>query len=214
MIADFRRRAGQSWNVVLVATFVFFAAATLSVRADEPIVWQTGPKLAKALKNSVSFDWSERPLRDGLTVLSRGTSVAIFLDRRVDAGALVTLKVDDLPLADALKEVALEIGGSVAILGPVVYLGPRGIAPRVQALAALRQAEAAKRGGRWQGAEQVDWPELAEPRALAQAIVKEVGLNFANPEAIPHDVWPAWEGPPLTAAQRAHAGALRFRSHV
>ncbi len=201
-ICEALRRWIALLSVLLAVAFVFFVTPGQSVRAEDPIVWQEGAKLSKALKSSVSFSWKERPLREGLTVLSRGTSVAIFLDRRFDSERAVTLQVDQLPLADAIKAIAAEIEGSIAMLGPVVYVAPRGLAPRVQALATLRQAEAAKSVGNWRGTEPLAWDDLAEPRELAEQIVSRAGMKLLNAAEIPHDVWLPCEGPALTSAQQ------------
>jgi hypothetical protein len=71
---------------------------------QEPIAWKTGPALRKQLDASVGVTWPERPLRDGLTSLSRNTGVCIFLDRRIDPDQTVELTVRDESVQRVLEQ--------------------------------------------------------------------------------------------------------------
>jgi hypothetical protein len=152
----------------------------------------------------VGFTWSERPLREGLAALGRDTSVAIFLDRRIDPRRRISFTARNVSLSEALKMLAAENELSLGLVGAVVYLGPKHAAARMQGLATMRKREAAALAGRsaWTSAEPIGWDELAEPRSIAQSIAALAHADISNPDAIPHDVWAGWSGPPVSPADQ------------
>jgi hypothetical protein len=91
-------------------------------------------------------------------------------------------------------------------LGAVAYLGPAETARRLRTIAALRLEDARRlpkdSQRRLLTARSWDWPELAEPRQLAEQLAGQAGLKIANPERIEHDLWPAAELPPLSWVER------------
>jgi hypothetical protein len=198
--------AGSFLSRLLVAS-LYFAAIGGAVRADdapEPnIAWKSGPTLTKALQASVGFSWTERPLGEGLAALSRDTEVAILLDRRIDPSQRITFSARNMALSDALKELARAQELSVGMAGAVVYLGPPGRAGKLQGLSGLRRRElSAELRATWLERRPMQWEELAEPRDLVQAIALATGAEVKNPAAMPHDVWPAWRGPSVSAVDQ------------
>lgn len=170
------------------------------------VAWKTGPAFRKQLDDAVSIAWSERPLREALAGLSQTVGVAIFLERRIDPGQMVAISVRDQPLKVALAEIAARAGAGSATIGSVVYLGPVDTAARLATLAEIRRQEASKlpgeaksrllRSDRWQ------WDELAQPRLLLADLARQASVTIENPEAIPHDLWPAASLPPLPWTDR------------
>jgi hypothetical protein len=45
------------------------------------------------------------------------------------------------------------------------------------------------------------WDDLTEPRAIVVALADRAGIQFGNDDAIPHDLWPAANLPPLTLSE-------------
>jgi hypothetical protein len=190
-------------GTLLVASCMFFAAIPHVVRAQDVVKWKTGAEFNKALRTSISRSATDIPLKECLATFSQHAAVAILLDRRVDPDRLVTISVENTPLLDELKDLAQKLDLGVANLGPVVYVGPKATTARLEALSELRKREAASSSRKgWLTSSSSSWEDLAEPRALAEEIVRRAAAKLANPEAIPHDVWAAWSGPALSNIDR------------
>ena len=141
-----------------------------------------------------------------LSSLGRNQRVATFLDRRVDPGTPVDFTARNIPLQDALQQLTTDRNLGLAFVGPVVYLGPAGPVSKLATLletqsdqlirlpAAARSRLARRRP--WQ------WPDLAEPRQLLQQLGQDGGIQILGSDAVPHDLWPAADLPPLTVPQR------------
>ena len=168
--------------------------------------WKTGPALRKVLDAPISLVWGDREARGAFDSLSRSTGVAIFLDRRVDPGHLLTLKVANEPLRTVLQSAAGQVDAGVALVGAVVYVGPKATAGKLLALATLRQQETGKlpaevrlrltKSAAW------SWGEPAEPRQLLNDLATRGGVRVENPELVPHDLWPAATWPALAWTER------------
>jgi hypothetical protein len=190
-------------RMIAAGMCVFFAAQCLVVRADEPVKWRTGSELAKALRASLDRTGNDKPVGESLTALSRATAVAILLDRRVDPNQTVSIDAHGVPLADELKRIASTLQLGMGTIGPVQYLGPKSTAARVEILSELGRREATQSGHKsWLKTAPSGWDDLTEPRVLAQSIAADAGAKINNPEAIPHDVWAEWSGPPLAHVER------------
>src|SRR5207244_7716994 len=83
------------------------------------------------------------PLREGLDQLSRGYSVAMFLDRRIDPDQLVDYKARDTALESAVQQIAAAAHAETAAIGSVVYVGPRETASQLATMAAMRRQDVA-----------------------------------------------------------------------
>jgi hypothetical protein len=174
-------------------------------QAQKPIAWKTGPALRKQLEASVSLAWSERPLREGLVSLSHATGVCIFLDRQIDPNQEVELSADE-PLENLLETLAAKINATPAVLGPVVYLGPKETAGKLSTLAASRHKDAAalpaQIRSRLLKSEAWKWDEPAEPKILLDGLAAKGGVTIANAELVPHDLWPAADLPAMAWVDR------------
>ena len=189
----------RSLRMVVSVAYVFFVAQAHMVRAEPPVKWKTGAEFTKALRAPIDRTGNDRPLGESLAALSRSMAVAVLLDRRVDPGQLVSIDAHGIPLGAELKNLANVIDLGVAILGPVVYVGPKPTAARLEALGDLRRREAAATAAKgWQTSTDSSWDELSEPRQLAQVIAERASAKLMDPQAIPHDVWAAWSGPPMS----------------
>jgi hypothetical protein len=195
-----------SHNRLTWAVCGWFLLAASPLAAQEPVQWKTGVAFRQQLNAPIGIDWQQRSLRDGLVRLSQAYGVAIFLDRRIDPGQAITLVFREQPMEAILKHVATEAHADLAILGPVVYLGPPDQANVLATLAALRRQDASRlpneakqnllRVQPWQ------WDELAQPQQLLGELVQQANLRVENPELISLDLWPAVSLPPLAWTDR------------
>jgi hypothetical protein len=94
----------------------------------------------------------------------------------------------------------------VSLVGSVVYVGPKATAGKLATLAALKRQEAGKFSPelriRLTKNEAWHWDELAEPRQLLAELSRRGGVRVANPELVPHDLWPAASWPALHWTER------------
>jgi hypothetical protein len=195
----------------IIAGMVALLATTLTPttghgQTTTPISWKTGIDFERALDASVAVTWKGNPLRHALKRLAESQKVAIFLDRRVDPSLKIDLNVQKFPLEVVLRNIAKRQGLGMAIVGPVVYIGPEATTRELATVAALHSQRGKKlpvrirsrftRPKPWQ------WPELTEPKALLQQMSQDVDVQVQNLDQLPHDLWPAVELPPLDFAHR------------
>ena len=191
-----------TWSIA-----AWFMLATAAGWAQEAITWKTGPALRKQLDASVSLTWSaEQPLREGLASFSRNTEVCVFLDRRIDPGQFVELSIRDESVQRALEQLAEKTHARLGMVGPVVYLGPPETAGKLATLAALKHKDAAalpnEIKARLLKSQAWKWDELAQPRSLLDELARSGGVTVANPELLPHDLWPAADLPAMAWVDR------------
>jgi len=205
---DSNRQGFCNWLTRPVA--LGFAAAVLSSAAGnlcgQERAWKTGPALRKQLDTPLSLTWGDREVRGALAGLSNSTGVAIFLDRRIDPSRKLTISAADEPQRTVLLQTAEQVEGGVSLVGPVVYIGPKATAGKLATLAALKRQEAGKFSPelriRLTKNEAWHWDELAEPRQLLAELAARGGVRVANPELVPHDLWPAASWPALHWTER------------
>lgn len=178
-------------------------AASAALPAAE---WKTGPALARELAAPVGINWASNPLRRAIGGLAAAKEVAIFLDRRLDPDKKIDFTIANVPLEEALDNLADRQEWGVSSLGPVLYLGPRATTKRLATYAAQRLDQAAAlppaaRRGLVANAP-LAWAELDTPREIAERIAQTAGVKLFNPERIPHDLWPAASLPPMTAIDK------------
>jgi hypothetical protein len=200
MFVDSIRYRTDRWFASQAACCVLLAASVAS--AQQPVQWKTGVVFRQQLDApGAGITWEDRSLREGLMRLSQTHGVAIFLDRRIDPGRLITLTLRDQTLEAIIRTIATAAIADVAIYGPVVYVGPRQTTRQLATLAALRRQEVAKMPSeartRLLKAQAWQWEELAQPRQLALELAQQANVTVKNAEAIPHDLWPAVSLPPL-----------------
>jgi hypothetical protein len=80
------------------------------------------------------------------------------------------------------------------------------MAGQLAALAALRRQDISRlpneAKARLLKTEAWRWDELAQPRNLLRDLARQGGVAVQNADAIPHDLWPAVDLPPLTWVER------------
>lgn len=178
----------------------------LQTSAAAEVDWKIGLEFRKALEHPIGLKWAENPIRDALRNLSKNQQVAIWLDRRVDPSGKLQFELDDAPLGIVLDQLCEKYKLGRAVVGPVIYIGPPATTEKLATLAAVKRQQVGQQSAtdraRWSRAVAWSVPELAEPRELVRELVREAGATLQNPEAIPHDLWPAIPLPPLTLADR------------
>lgn len=176
------------------------------IAAAAEVDWKIGLEFRKALEQPIGLKWAENPIRDAMRNLSNNQQVAIWLDRRIDPSSKLQFELEDMPLAITLDQLCEKYKVGRSVVGPVIYIGPAATAEKLATLAAVKRQQvgqqSASERARWSRAVAWKVPMLAEPRELVRQLVSESGATLQNPEAIPHDLWPAIPLPPLTLADR------------
>lgn len=196
----------------LLAILVLAALGRAAI-GQEPVRYVTGEEFWRRLDRSTGIFWMQVPFRDGLLRLGQTHQVAIVLDRRCDPDRKTTLTVRDRPLRFILQEAAKTCPGDIALLPPVIYVGPAESAWRLPLLAEVRREEAKRLGGvagRGLAAQAVSWPRLTVPAQLLEQWTRDAGWELTNARLIPHDLWPAGELPPLPLTDRLTLLLIQF----
>ncbi|WP_145109048.1 hypothetical protein [Botrimarina mediterranea] len=181
----------------------FFCAAVAGIACGQ----DASEKLLLDLAAPISAQWRNAPGRQALERLAAETEVAIWIDRRVDVRKELTLDASSTTMAALIDYAASSLDLGAAAIGEVVYVGPKDAAAALPTLAAQwrRGASSALRKRA-----PLRWPRLSEPRKLAEAIASSTGYRIENPAAIPHDLWPAGETPPLAVGDQLTLLCLGF----
>ena len=107
--------------------------------------------------------------------------VAILIDRRVDPELRLDVKLSEVPVADALRQIAAQAHAATSVLGSVVYVGPPEAVRRLRTLAALREEEVRRLGPalarRFLQAKPLAWDDFATPRAILDQLAEEAGFD-------------------------------------
>jgi hypothetical protein len=173
--------------------------------AADGIDWKTGVALSRQLRAGIGVTWPDNPLRDTIRRLSEDQQVAMLLARNVDPHAKITVSENGATLEQTLDRLAERGGLACCFIGPVAYFAPPSTVAAAL-LAGVRDEEAkrlpAAIAARLAQRRAASWEVLAEPRELVAQTAEEYGLRVEGLERIPHDLWPAADLPPLTAAER------------
>jgi len=184
------------------------------LRSQEQKTWLTGAALGKQLDQPVGLSWSGLPLRQAMERFAASQRVAILIDRRVDPGQLVELSLQNVPLSQALLQIAASKDLGFSQFGPVAYFGPPQAAARLRTLAALRKQDAAAAPkdvrNRLLAVRAWRWDDLAEPRALLADLTTEASIKIEGADKVPHDLWAAADLPPMTLVDRLTLLLLQF----
>jgi len=129
-----------------------------------------------------------------------------MLDRRVDPGQKLDLKLNDVPLREVFLQIAGQFDLGVSMFGPVVYIGPRHVTERMRTLVALRNEDVHQlprlQQRTFMQLRPWSWNELSTPRALLESLETEMGISIGGLAHVPHDLWPAMDLPPLSLVDR------------
>jgi hypothetical protein len=86
----------------------------------------------------------------------------------------------------------------------VVYIGPRGSPARLAGVVKQRRSELQTMPAvvreRWLSDRACAWEVLSQPHDLAEQIARDAGAKLSGGAMVPHDLWPAWQGPRMSAA--------------
>ncbi|MFZ5831538.1 MAG: hypothetical protein ACOY3P_15750 [Planctomycetota bacterium] len=196
----------------LVILWLGLAGAAAQASAAEAI--HVGPELQRELRKPVDLLWSGRELREALHSLSRSTRVAVLIDRRVDPGQQLDIRIQGRPLGESFEAIAAARQLGFCWYGPVAYFGPAETAERLRTLGAVRREEIAGMAPliqrAWLRTRSLAWDDFASPRELLAQLASEAQARFSNLEQVPHDLWAAAQLPPLTLADRVTLVAAQF----
>ena len=201
------------WTLA-VAAWVSLMGTPPGARAA-PVAWLTGAALQERLAQPVdNVYWSGTPLRRALNRLSAAERIAVVLDRRVDPDQKVEFSLGNVPLKEALEQIAEKLQLGLSLPGPLAYFGPPEAASRLWTLAELRRDEARKLpadvGRKFLQAERLAWEDFATPRDLLAQLAAQAGIEIAGLEQVPHDLWAAADLPPLPLVDRLTLIVVQF----
>jgi hypothetical protein len=198
---------GGGWLPLAVAAVLAETGLGSAARgADPPIAWLTGSALRRQLDAVETVYWSGTPLRDAITGFSRARRIAVLIDRRVDPGQSVELRLSGQPVEAVLGELAASLGIGVCWMGPVAYFGPVEATSRARTVAQLRREEIRRLPigvqRKLHAAGRIRWDDFAEPRDLVVEMATEIGLEISGLDQVPHDLWAEADLPPLAWVDR------------
>ncbi len=201
-------------RVSLLALVAGILGAGGAATAREPPHWATGSALQKRLNSPLTIMLLGNSLRQAVGKLSRLQGVAVLIDRRVDPDEKLDIQWEGVPLWAGLEEIARTRSLGVSLLGPVLYLGPRGAAARLRTLSALREEDVRRlpkaTAEKFTRAKAMAWDDLATPRELIEKLAAENDVEVAGEDLVPHDLWAAADLPPLSWTDRVTLIAIQF----
>ena len=188
-----------------VVVLLGFGGAVLGA-ADNGMTWLTDAAFRRRLNQQESVLWANSPLRASLLRFAEVQRVALLIDRRVDPDQELDLALQDVPVVGIIREAGASRNLSVSVLGSVVYLGPAASAGRLRTVAELRREEIAELGSavnrKFVEKASLAWEDVASPREVLGRLAAENGLKMINLEKVPHDLWPAYQLPPMSLTDR------------
>jgi hypothetical protein len=201
------------WNVRWLIVAIVVGAMGANVLAQTPAAQprlklepDSEPNRRQSERRTASIHWQGVSLKDAVARLRPLFDQSVFVDRRVDPDARVSLDVEAASAEQVLTALGLEHQLAVGRLGRVLYLGPTASADQLKQIALLREKEAARLQGDLRtslaGRSSLSWPRLSEPRQLVISIANQSGWRISNPEKLPHDLWDAGELTELTTIER------------
>lgn len=180
------------WSRRFVAAVCLCVYFLVPVAADEPI-WLAGEAFEQALDLPLTANWSNLPFGDAMRSLANSRKVAILIDRRIDADAPFSVRIQDEPLRTAIQKIAASKGVAVSFASPVVYFGPVKTAGRLRTVNELVRQQAQRQLAPLRSAlvktQRLKWAEAAEPRQLVAKLAQEVRLPIRGLDQVPHDLW-------------------------
>lgn len=176
----------------LAATWIALGGGTGSANA-QTTAWLTGARFNQQLAQPAGISLARIPLRKALGDLALTHRVAIVLDRRVDPGQKISLRLSGMSLEEVLREIARDRGLGVSMLGSVAYFGPPRSSSQLRTIAALRKEEVRDLPSETERAflspKQFAWDDFAMPRALVAGLAQQNGWEIDGLDRIPHDLW-------------------------
>jgi hypothetical protein len=190
--------------------------ATLQIKAssewDEEPKWKTGVEWERQLSNAVSVTYTGVPLRENLVKFSRHEGIALFIDRRVDPGILISMTEANFTFEQALWKLAANNNLGACQLGELYYLGPPEVAMVLPVLWNDMKTSTNRPGRqktKWSKRTVINWPMLNQPNETLEQLARTHQFkvhtrtngaikNAASIQALPHDVWPEMRLPAIS----------------
>ncbi len=196
----------MSRTCLLLILALTLAGSCLRGQQADPGDWQTGSAVDRQLEQPLKGSWKDIPLRHMLQALAQSQRVAIFLDRRVDPDQPVTFDAGGDSLAVVLARLTGQLQLGHCLVDSTIYIGPQDTTAKLATVAEVLHQflgqlpepfnkQAARRVA-------MKWDRLASPRPLVAEQLRQAGIQVAQPESIPHDLWAAGELPPMPLAHR------------
>jgi hypothetical protein len=188
--------------MALVALWVLWLLQPAVAQAPET---ERGRRFQESVRTA-TVHWENVPLREAIERLSRAFDQIVWVDRRLDPGRRIRLRIEDATLEKSLSELAAANGWGACRVGTAFYLGPANKANQLNAVAARRRDEirsiARAERSALERNQPISWARLAMPRELVVEAIHERGFQVRGDDAIPHDLWTAGRLPPLELADQ------------
>jgi hypothetical protein len=172
----------------------------------EEISWLTGSAVDRQLQQPLKVVWEEVPLRRLLKSLSTSTRLAIFLDRRVDPGKLISFEAKGESMAAALQLLTSQHQLGYCLVDSTLYVGPATVTSRLATVSEVLSDFLNQLPEPWRrrcaARRPLAWPRLSSPRDLVAQQLQQAMITLAKPQSIPHDLWDAGELPAMPLAHR------------
>ena len=207
-------RSTACFRGILYSAIILWWGLLPETSAAEGPVWATGLALQERLAGPVSLIWEGNPLRPAIRNLSRTGRMAILIDRRVDPGQKLQISLKQVPLESAVKAIADDRELGVCRLPWGLYLGPPAAAERFEAVraalaAGIRRLPATVQR-QYRQSKALAWEDLATPRGLVEDLAGQNGIEIANLQEIPHDLWAAESLPAMSLGDRLLAITIQY----
>ena len=155
---------------------------------------------------AVSFAGVNTPFRQALRNLSRTLRLAIVVDRRLNPDQVVDLDIINVPLVEALQQIAREAGGDATLMGSVAYIGPANTARQLRTLCALRTQDAQRLPAGVRAAalasRPLAWHALTTPAEILKQLGDDADIEILGLDQVPHDLLAATDLPALPWVDR------------
>lgn len=156
-------------------------------------------------QRNATIHWQRVPLRDAIGRIHNLFDEFIFLDRRVDPSARVSLDTEAGSAEEVITAIATDRELSSLRMGRLIYLGPSRAADQLRAVLTARSQDVRRLPdlrASLNSQQSTTWPRLSEPRRIIASLIEKQGWRIANPEKIPHDLWAAGELPEMKFAEQ------------
>jgi hypothetical protein len=168
--------------------------------------WLTGVSWREKLQQPADVFWQNAPLGESLRSFSAAHRIALLIDRRVDPGQPLDLKLQATPVLEILLEAAAGRNLGLCLFGPVTYIGPASITRDLRTVGELRRDEIrglpSSVARKFAEAKPLRWDDFAMPRDVLAGLAAEGPLEVLESDRVPHDLWAAADLPPLPLSDR------------
>lgn len=181
---------GAVWCVILALSMVPMAsAAGPSTRLDAPLTAR----------------WQGIDLRQAVDRLGQSQRLFVWLDRRVDPSIRLDIAATNVPLSGVLDQIAEQAAAGWTSEGDFLYVGPPESVREFRTLLAIARENTKRLAPgtrkRMERSVVMDIPRLAEPQRVVAQLAEQGGVRVANQDAVPHDLWPRLELPPMSVGE-------------